>query len=55
MPIVELSPGHFSDTGYRFRKNTFYRKDEWYPLKETENQFYDLTIFNSDIFKVDLD
>jgi len=31
MPMIDISPGHFSDTGYRFRKNIFLRDDEWYP------------------------
>ena len=32
MPWINLAAGHYSDTGYRFRKNTFIRDDEWLPF-----------------------
>jgi len=42
MPMIDLTPGLFSDTGYRFRKNTFHRHDEWYPFHRTvDEEFYD--------------
>ena len=42
MPMIDLSPGHYSDSGYRFRKNTFQRDDEWYPFAtRKELEFYD--------------
>ena len=56
MPMVDLSPGHFSDTGYRFRWNTFLRSDAWHPFEgNKEEVFYDLTQFNSDTFRVEDD
>jgi len=46
--------GSFSDTGYRLRKNKFYRDDEWYPFGPNKiESFYDTTFFNSDTFLVD--
>jgi len=45
--------GTYSDTGYRFRKNTFDRVDEWYPFYSAETtKFYDFTLFNSDVYAV---
>ena len=56
MPMITLEAGHFSDTGYRFRKNTFFRVDEWYPFRaREEEEFYDVTRFNSDTFLVEED
>jgi len=44
MPMVTLESGHFSDTGYRFRKNTFYRTDQWVPFgSKAKEEFYDVT------------
>ena len=37
MPMVTMSPGHFSDTGYRFRRNFFVRNDDWVPFIGSEN------------------
>ena len=53
LPMVPLKKGSFSDTGYRFRKNSFERKDNWYPFanKYTEG-FFDMTFFNSDTLSV---
>ena len=40
--MIDLSPGHFSDTGYRFRKNHFFRDDDWYPFHiKWDEIFYD--------------
>jgi len=56
MPMITLEAGHFSDTGYRFRKNTFYHTDEWIPFHSREEEyFYDITRFNSDTFNVEED
>ena len=54
LPMVSLEGNKYSDTGYRFRKNTFYRTDEWYPFYQSDQeQFYDTTVYNSDTFLVD--
>jgi len=56
MPMITLSPGHFSDTGYRLRKNTFHRDDEWYPFyQKHEEIFFDETLYNSDTLLVEDD
>jgi len=40
--MIDLSPGHFTDSGYRLRRNTFYRDDEWHPFTaKKEEHFYD--------------
>jgi len=44
-----MTPGSFSDTGYRFRRNIFERYDDWVPWsKIIINEFYDCTFYNSD-------
>ena len=49
-----MKAGSFSDTGLRFRKNSYYRDDYWYPFSEENyNEFYDIVFFNSDTFTVD--
>ena len=54
--MIDISPGYFSDTGYRFRRNTFFRDDEWHPFYEkTVEEFYDSTLYNSDTFRVSED
>ena len=45
--------GFFSDTGYRFRKNAFNRKEDWYPFgSSVMERFFDIPYFNSDTFDV---
>ena len=40
---IPLSKGHFSDTGYRFRKNIFEGLDNWVPfVKGYTKVFYDM-------------
>ena len=54
MPIIPLSSGYFSDTGYRFRYNHFERYDDWYPWSSSAmNEFYDILFYNSDTMIVD--
>ena len=48
--MIPLRKGAVSDVGYRFRRNTFSKLDYWYPAETTENQFFDITSFNSDTF-----
>ena len=46
----------FSDTGYRFRKNTFSRIDKWWPFAPaTEEGFYDTVYYNTDTFDVSVE
>ena len=46
---MPLAAGHFSDTGYRFVKNEFERKDTWIPfVPGTKLQFFHLELFNHD-------
>ena len=52
-PSIPLSKGSFSDTGYRFRKNVFSRKDNWIFENEVQETFYDFLIFNSDSMNID--
>ena len=56
LPNAPMKYGYYSDTGYRFRKNTFNRNDEWYPFGgEWQETFYDMTIYNSDTYMVNED
>ena len=43
----------YCDTGYRFRRNTFYRTDTWLFQEESIEPFYDYIFYNSDCFDVD--
>jgi len=52
--MIPMKSGSFSDTGYRFRKNSYYRDDYWYPFgDESYNDFYDIAFFNSDTYVSD--
>ena len=49
MPTIPMSAGTFTDSGYRFRKNSFDRNDHWIPYtSEGSHTFYDIIPFNSD-------
>ena len=53
MPSIPMAPGQYTDSGYRFRKNTFERKDFWIPyIDEGKHVFYDVMLFNSDTVSV---
>ena len=50
-----MGNGHFSDTGYRMRRNKFSRADRWTPFRQYENHdFYEVLPFNTDTFDVGL-
>ena len=46
---------HFTDAGYRFRKNVFEKLDYWIPFIEPQEiTFWDTTIYNQDTFNSDV-
>ena len=48
-----MASGLYSDTGYRFRKNTFDRRGYWWPWYETNPlTFYDIDHYNTDTYQV---
>ena len=52
--MIPIDSGKFTDAGYRFRRNTFDKNDNFYPMSEsTQVQFYDIIFYNSDTFAVD--
>lgn len=56
MPAVQLQAGIYTDTGYRFRENQFYKSDHWLPgVHESFSYYYDVTFFSSDRIVVDDD
>lgn len=56
MPLVPLKAGGFTDTGLRYRRNIWYRRDEWIPfIKLGVDRFYNIKQFNSDTLTVDED
>ena len=56
MPSIPLKEGKFSDTGYRFQKNSLSRDDDWLPFSvSVHNDFYDLLHWNTDVFDVGKD
>ena len=50
-----MKAGKFSDTGHRFRFNSFHRTDNWYSNTEILNPFFDYVFYNSDTYDVPLD
>jgi len=51
-----MKRGLFTDSGYRFRKNEFTRRDKWYPFgTNIKQRFSDFTFYNSDTFDVGTD
>ena len=56
LPFVKFKPGLFSDTGYRFRENSFEQEDNWIPGGRVKtNKFYDVQFFSSDEIEVGTD
>ena len=54
LPSIPLGPNTYSDTGYRFRQNTFEGEDSWNPFKPAnETIFYDYTFFNTEVMVTD--
>ena len=47
---VDMSPGHYSDTGYRFRFNRFDRQDGWFLPTPSINPFFDFMYYSSDTY-----
>lgn len=53
LPSIPLKAGKFSDTGYRFRKNSFTGLDHWAPMVVTkEDEFYDYLFYSTDVMDV---
>ena len=53
MPVLKFKPGLYSDAGYRYRENTFDKKDHWFPgIGKSLEKFYDMTFFSSDEIEV---
>jgi hypothetical protein len=50
-----MKAGKFSDTGHRYRFNSFHRTDNWYSNTEILNPFFDYVFYNSDTYDVPLD
>ena len=43
LPSIDMSPGHFSDQGFRFRWNIFTGIDKWWPgYGVTTKHFFDV-------------
>ena len=54
LPSIDISAGHFTDVGFRFRANYFIRADEYIPhYPEWEERFFDYRFFNNDLFDSD--
>ena len=48
-----MRAGGFTDSGYRYRSNHWYRTDSYIPGIKTEiDKFYDFKIYNNDLFLV---
>lgn len=48
MEPILISPGHFSDQGFRYRRNTFRKHDSWVPgIPGSMSNFYDIQFYNS--------
>jgi len=44
---IHLNAGYFSDVGYRFRPNYFYKSDYWWPFGEDKIEtFFDWIFYN---------
>lgn len=53
VPMIPMNSGKFTDSGYRYRRNTFDKNDNWFPLfGPTKIEFYDYISYNSDTFDV---
>ena len=55
MQSISIQASYYSDTGYRFRKNTFDAIDQWAPVPmfgHSHKTFYDIKTFNSDTMEV---
>lgn len=50
IPAVNMGPGHYSDTGHRFRFNRFDRQDGWFFPDPDVDPFYDYIFYSSDTF-----
>ena len=50
--MVPLKSGSYCDTGYRFRRNDFFRTDFWIFSKQAIDPFYDFIHYNTDCFEV---
>ena len=54
LPSISLSPGKFTDAGYRFKKNVFEQFKYWFPFSPSNIiKFYNIEFFNHDEFDVD--
>ena len=54
MPSIPLSVGHFTDFGFRFRKNIFSGLDHWAPFEpEKGGSFFDYKPYSVDTILVD--
>ena len=45
-----MAKGHYSDTGHRFRYNSFDRKDGWFFPDNDIDPFYDYVFYSTDTF-----
>lgn len=53
LPKVVLGKGKFSDTGYRFRKNSFNLLEDWWRVTDNKwIEFYNINHYNSDTYDV---
>ena len=50
-----MTPGTFTDSGYRFRENLFSGVDSIFGIGRQHNRFYDVQFFSSDTLSVGTD
>ena len=50
-----MTPGKFTDSGYRFRENIFKNGYNIFPGPVERDTFYDVTIYSSDTVSVGLE
>lgn len=56
LPAIPMTPGKFTDSGYRFRENLLDKKDSWVPFLNSiisnHEYFHEVLLFSSDTLTV---
>ena len=47
---IPLNRNTITDTGWRYRRNIFYKKDSYWGIGEQKSIFYDYKFFNFDVY-----
>jgi len=53
VPSIPLGPNKYSDTGYRYKKNTINASLKWYSLQTMDHTFYEFEAYNTDTFDLE--